>query len=48
MLRAPCVGGAVNAKSPPGDPDGLGVLLGLVKVDAGTRTRRCQYIEVTI
>lgn len=48
MVCAAGVGSAGNAQSPTGDPDGLGVLLSSVKVDAGTRNRRCQYIVVAI
>jgi hypothetical protein len=39
MLRLAGAFGSENAKSPPGAPDGLGVLFSSVKVDAGTRKR---------
>ncbi len=48
MACAAGVDGAGNTKSPPGDPDGLGVLLSSESGDAGTRNRRSQYIGVTI
>jgi hypothetical protein len=48
MLRLAGALGSWNAKSPPGTPDGLMMFLGPVKVDAGTRNRRCQYITVAI
>jgi DNA invertase Pin-like site-specific DNA recombinase len=46
--QAPRPARAAKAKSPPADADGLDVFLGSVKVDAGTRNRRCQYATVAI
>jgi hypothetical protein len=48
MACAAGVGGAGNTKSPPGEPDGLGVLLSSESGDTGTRNRRCHYVAVTI
>jgi hypothetical protein len=40
MVCAAGVGGAGNAQSPPGDPDGLVMFLGSAKGDAGTGSHR--------
>ena len=48
MLRTAGIGPATNAKSPLAVANELDEFLSSELVDAGTRNRRCQYIEVAI